>query len=136
MASDWHWPRIIPLASVMGMIFFLSHQDGGTLGKLSLPAIPHIDKAAHFVMYGTLAAAALYALPASLLRRYPHRTAWAIIVSCLVYGITDEVHQGFIAGRDTSISDLAADFLGAAFVVLLWCRKQMKSLPFPVFAGR
>jgi hypothetical protein len=119
--GDWQLLRIIPMGLVMGMIFYLSHQEGSTL---SLPAIPYIDKLGHFILYSILAATALYALPVSLRYRYPQRSVIAIILFCLFYGITDELHQAFIPDRDACLGDLIADVLGAALTVLLWYRQQ------------
>ncbi len=45
--------RLVPPAGVMAGIFFLSHQPGETL---PLPALPGLDKLAHFAVYGLLAA--------------------------------------------------------------------------------
>ena len=44
--------------------------------------------------------------------------AWA---GCVVYGVSDEVHQVFVPGRAFQLGDLALDALGAlAGVILAW----------------
>lgn len=52
--------RFVPVALVMGLIFFLSNQSGASL---PLPDIPNIDKSAHFLIYALLAVAALMPFP-------------------------------------------------------------------------
>jgi len=129
--SSWQISRIIPAALVMGLIFCLSHQDGSTL---SLPAIPYIDKLGHFCLYFLLAGTVLFALPVRLKKEHLNRTAVAVVLFCLIYGATDELHQAFIPGRDSSIADLGADFLGAAVLVFFWNLRQeagRSSLPEP-----
>lgn len=111
--------QIVPLVLLMGTIFFLSHQPGN---ELQLINIPMFDKFAHGVAYGMLAAAALYAVPTELRRSRPKQTALWIILFCVAYGISDEYHQSFVPGRETSLGDLAADTVGAALVILLWLR--------------
>lgn len=115
MKGDWQLYRFVPATLVMGIIFFLSHQEGTSL---TLPPIPHIDKAAHFLLYGLLAATFLFVFPVNLLKYHPVQTGGMVVLLCLAYGITDELHQGYIPGRDVSMGDLIADVSGAAVTVL------------------
>ncbi len=112
--------HIVPVAVVMGTIFFLSHQPGT---ELELPPIPALDKVAHAVMYALLAAAAIYAVPQENRRTRPKQTCWLVILFCLFYGMSDEFHQTFIPGREASFGDIAADLTGAALLVFLWRKK-------------
>ena len=105
------------MIAVMGIIFFLSHQPGDTV---VLPDLPNIDKFLHSLVYGTLAAAVLYAVPKTTFRKNPRRTGGFVVLFCLFYGLSDEWHQSFIPGRFPSGWDIAADTLGAVVVVLLW----------------
>ena len=73
-----------------------------------------IDKVAHFIEYAVLA----FLLVGVGRRVAPDRRATpAIVVAAIAlsvaYGITDEWHQGFVPGRDPSLTDLAADAVGA-----------------------
>lgn len=111
--------RIVPVTLIMGTIFFLSHQPGT---DFQLPPLPGLDKLGHGVLYGLLAAAALYAVPRKTLRVKSGRAGLLIILFCLLYGVTDEYHQSFIPGRVASIGDLMADGTGAAVLVFLWLR--------------
>lgn len=104
------------MIAVMGIIFFLSHQPGSSL-HFSLP--PGADKLGHALLYGLLAAAALPALAPSR-RRPTWRTGILVVLVCLLYGVSDELHQAMVPGRDPSLGDLIADTAGAAAVVVLW----------------
>jgi VanZ family protein len=117
MKDHWQLRRLVPVALVMGIIFFLSHQEGSSL---TLPEIPYIDKAAHFLLYSVLAGAALYSFPAGYRNHHPERAGLMTLLFCLVYGITDELHQVFVPGRDASTGDLIADVSGAAVTIVFW----------------
>ena len=119
MLFNQPWYRFIPMVTVMGIIFFLSHQTGDTV---VLPDLPDIDKLLHGLIYGTLAAATLYAIPGRVIREYPWRSGALVVLFCLLYGLSDEWHQSFILGRFPSGWDIAADTLGAVVVVLLWVK--------------
>jgi VanZ family protein len=107
------------MITVMGIIFFLSHQTGDSV---DLPDIPNIDKFLHSLVYGTLAAATLYAVPGRVIRKFPVRTGMLVILFCVLYGLSDEWHQSFIPGRFPSSWDIAADTFGAVVIVFLWVK--------------
>lgn len=112
------WIRFVPMAVVMGTIFFLSHQPGGSF---EVSFFPGEDKVAHFSIYFLLSVTAILAFGwyrgagTKVIR-----AALATITFCIIYGITDEFHQSFIPGRTPSIADLAADTAGACCGVVLW----------------
>lgn len=101
----------------MGTIFFLSHQPGA---ELQFTMIPGFDKLAHACIYGVLAATAIYAFPRKIRGSKPVLTGMMIVLFCLLYGISDEYHQSFIPGRESSMGDVAADTVGAIILVLGW----------------
>lgn len=111
--------RFVPVAIVMGTIFFLSHQPGT---ELQYSLMPGFDKLAHALIYAVLAAAAIYALPARISQLRPVAAATWVVLFCLFYGISDEYHQSFIPGRDPSIGDIAADTAGSFLFILGWLR--------------
>ena len=95
--------RVLPMISVMGSIFLLSHQPGTTLQFVVPPgAVP----------------------PQRALR-----TGILVVFICFLYGISDEVHQAFVPGREASVGDLLADVAGAAIVVALWLRRTVCRQP-------
>ena len=111
----------LPAAVTATLIFGLSHQPW-------LPDIPgHIpDWVAHGLEYGfftlTLAFATTRGFDAA--HRTPARVRVAVLIATF-YGISDEVHQGFV-GRDATVQDWLADTVGAvvmaALILLLWRR--------------
>jgi len=61
--------RIIPITLIMGIIFILSDQPGDTL---YLPPVPGIDKLAHVLVYGVLAATSISAFSARYKEKRPN----------------------------------------------------------------
>ena len=100
--------RAVPAVLCMAIIFKLS-----SLTTEELENFPHVwDKLAHFCEYATLAGC--YAMLWT-------RTEWSkrqwlrvlvVGVLALIYGCTDEFHQSFVEGRDSSVLDLVADLTG------------------------
>lgn len=98
--------------------------------QVSAPPITHIDKIAHFGVFGLLA---------TLIARCPgvSRFRHAIIIVSL-FGITDEFRQSFTPGRSVEFSDWMADTLGALLAVSLyafwpWYRRLLE---FPLIRRR
>jgi VanZ family protein len=74
-------------------------------------SFPHADKVLHAIGYaGLCTLAVLGATSARLLLAFALTVAW---------GAIDELHQGFVPGRERSFLDLVADCAGAALVVAL-----------------
>ncbi len=93
----------VPALGWMSLIFYLSHQPAGPVE----PLFPHQDKVFHFIAYFVLATFLCVALK----RR--HYSLFIAVIIAAIYGISDEIHQGFIPGRDVSLLDWLADFAGA-----------------------
>ena len=49
-------------------------------------------------------------------------SAWIAFAAGVLYAVSDEVHQSFVAGRQGSALDVAIDALGVACGVVLWQR--------------
>ena len=116
--------RLVPLTLVMGTIFLLSHQPGESL---PLPEVVNLDKVLHCLAYALLGLAALFALPPAWRRQHPVKAGVGVVLFCLLYGLTDEVHQSFIPGRFPSGADLLADGFGGLLAVLItrgWHRRS------------
>ena len=91
-------------------IFWLSDQP-----SLNVPMwFPHQDKIYHAGAYFIMAVFAW--------RTFRHLFSKPLIVSalfCSLYGLSDEWHQSFVAGRYSDISDWLADISGAALALYL-----------------
>lgn len=116
--------RLLPVTLVMGGIFYLSHQPGDSL---SLPNIVNIDKVLHCLAYAVLGLSFLFALPPQWRRQRPIPVGVAVVLFCVLYGISDEFHQSFIPGRSSSGGDVLADGVGgflAAIAHWWWVNRQ------------
>jgi VanZ family protein len=100
----------------MGVIFYLSHQP-----TLPIPLrFPYQDKVMHFGAYFILASLLAHAIyPGSHKRRF----ALALLIASL-YGVSDEIHQIFVPGRDASIFDWLADSIGAWVGAFLYLKSR------------
>ena len=100
----------LPVLLWAGLIFALSSvPDLGTgLGGWDL-ALRKLAHAGEYAVLGALLARALGA-------------GWPAFALGVLYGISDEVHQSFVAGRQGSPLDVAIDAGGVAVGVLVWRR--------------
>jgi len=89
----------------MGTIFYLSSM---TLALQELPS--NSDKVIHMIIYIPLAFLLYLSFKRSGFKKYLF--AFSLVMAGL-YGITDEIHQSFVPGRDADVSDAVADFIGA-----------------------
>ena len=133
----WLW---LPLLFWAGLIFWLSHQPKVVLAPAqpstltptlyqqwsmfwAMPANAELDtvtgKTAHVFVFGILAWL--------IWRVMPH---WKIVlIAAMLYGVLDEFHQLFIAGRTGRVLDVFFDCLGALIAVwmLTWYRNRQRN---------
>ena len=98
-------------------IFVLSSRS-----KLPLPdsvVFPGMDKVLHALAFGCFAFAFSYWLGASLWKTKPFLCILIVCVAAACYGVSDEIHQMFVPGRDASVYDWIADCTGALIASLL-----------------
>jgi VanZ family protein len=111
--------RWLPVLGYMGLITYLSSQTGSGLPTFWFM---RFDKVLHTLEYGGLGFLLYRALGASIDRR-PIRWLCAAVLG-LAFGVVDEFHQSFVAGRQgNDPGDMLADLIGAslgatAFLVL------------------
>lgn len=101
---EYLWPVI-----VAGVIFAASSRS-----RVAAPeGIPHVDKVAHFGVYGLLA---------TLLCRLKPGWRGAVLglTGAAVFGASDEWHQTYVPGREADLGDWITDTLGAAVAVGLY----------------
>jgi VanZ family protein len=111
-------------AAWLGLIFFLSSQSH--LPNLAPPGMGFLQAiAGHLTEYAVLSL-----LMESAMRKagVAHASLWAL-AGAVLYGVTDEIHQGFVPGRNRDSFDLAMDALGAvlALVAVAWVRRRATS---------
>jgi VanZ family protein len=113
----------LPALLIAGVIWFLSSQS-------SLPHPQNIfglDKVLHFTAYGALGIAVGLWIPPAFWKRRLAISLLLVTIITSAYGVTDELHQSFVPGRDCDIWDWVADTLGAFFgalAVMMVVKKQ------------
>jgi len=100
----------LPFLSYSLLIIFLSHRPQIEI----LPITPN-DKILHFCEYFVYA---FFLRRLLILYKIPSVLVWTMGLS-IVWGITDELHQFFIPGRDCSIWDVLLDGIGAGTLCFL-----------------
>ena len=107
-----------------GVIFWLSSVPAsGYAGKSHyfawLPLYSYFIHGGLYFILGGLTVRLLYLYRVKV--RFPWLAAALLTVAIVtLYGLSDEYHQTFVAGRDFSLLDLLADFLGASCAVAGW----------------
>lgn len=87
-------------------------------GFSSLSTLPSLPgevsyEQVHVVAYAGLAAVTVRALARGQWRRITFAVACGAALISSAYGVTDEYHQLFVAGRDSNRIDLLADAIGS-----------------------
>jgi VanZ family protein len=85
-----------------------------SIPRLPSPPSAITDKHLHLGTYAVLAALLVRALARGTWTGVSMRVAIAAFVAATLYGVSDELHQRFVPGRDVSAGDLLADAAGAA----------------------
>lgn len=113
--------RWLPAVVTMAAIFYMSHQPATTLAKM----LPYFNKVfpqmqsfnwGHFVAYFVLGIAIYWGLVG---KTRPLTGKIMTVVICTLYGVTDEVHQLFVAGRHFDVVDIRNDAIGASLAMLI-----------------
>lgn len=96
-----------PVILYSGIIFCIS-----ALPKVEVPfAQFNLDKLIHGIEYAVLGY--LFSRAATKTSGLSRQNVlWATAVFCMVYGLSDELHQWFVPGRDAALGDVLADTIG------------------------
>ncbi|MDE5414019.1 VanZ family protein [Alkalihalobacterium chitinilyticum] len=144
MAKWFSWTAVI---AWMALIFYLSHQPATVSSELSSEVteviieiietvapntqfefgnLNHlVRKNAHFFAYLVLGLLTINALRRSGSTGY--RSIGVALVICILYAITDEVHQLFIPGRSGEVRDVLIDTAGASVGIgLYWLFSRLR----------
>lgn len=111
----WYW---FPIFLYLGIIFAIS-----SIPNLEIPIkVRFADKFVHTFEYAILGYLLMRALCST--RRISLRTSTLLnLFFILIWGISDEIYQGFVPGRTSSISDLVFNLLGGAIGRFFYSRK-------------
>lgn len=85
-----------------------------------------IREIAHFTEYfilGVTSCLALSSFPIAIKVRNI-----GLIIFCMFYAISDEIHQYFVPGRSCQLQDILVDTAGAIAAILIWWLCERKSL--------
>jgi len=124
-----HFSRYqLPAVLWAGVIFGLSSIPGPNLPKI---AIIGIDKIAHVSVYMILG----LLIFRSFHRRsdteiFQWKRVFLAVAMVMLYGISDELHQGYVPGRTLDVFDMLADVLGgllAASALYLYYSRRRKA---------
>lgn len=108
-----------PVLIQAGLIFYFSSQPSGSPVLERFPLGAGIG---HYGGYGLLALL-LYRALAGRFKLWKAGAAGKTLLLALLYGVSDELHQYFVPGRQVSLADLLVDGAGAASALLairLW----------------
>jgi len=117
------WRDTFFLVAYCGFIFFLSSQSRLIDTPLDFP---NKDKLVHAIAYAIMAYAAW-----SAFRHHLAKHLLLAVVSVLfasMYGVSDEFHQSFVAGRDADVWDWLADTVGASLMVVVLYRRRLRKI--------
>ena len=115
-AAPWLPPLVL-----MAVIFGLSSMPADTDDHGTLYVVSR--KLAHFGEYALLAALWWRAL----LTKVPHRRALALAFAiCVLYAVTDELHQTLVSGRSGRPLDVGIDAAGALTALLAIARARAR----------
>jgi len=102
--------RYAPALAVMALIFGLSAQPDLSSGLGAWDTL--LRKLAHVTIYAVLWL--------TVARATQWRQPLLATVIALLYAISDEVHQSFVAGRHGTPVDVAIDAVGIGLAILAW----------------
>lgn len=114
------WVAVIAWA---GLIWFLSSRPGRGPGSSSLRTMAY--NSAHLVVFAALATLVLTALSQ---KPRSGQAWWAVLVST-AYGVVDELHQGSVPGRVSSVGDAVTDLCGSVIgvcLVMWWLQRWQR----------
>lgn len=98
-----------------GLIYWFSAQQ--VLPSLHLSTLDFLfKKTGHIVVYAVLYFLVLFGF--KQVDAKPKISWWLSLITCLLYAISDELHQSHVSGRTASIRDVGYDFLGMSLVIL------------------
>ncbi|MCA9576817.1 MAG: VanZ family protein [Polyangiales bacterium] len=115
-----------PAVAYMGLIFGLSSMH---LQAQIIEQLPFRDKLVHTIEYAVLGGLCAYATRRTWPLHAALRTSLLGAFLAVAFGVSDEIHQSFVPGRNADVNDILADVLGASLGVLVaayWERRHTR----------
>lgn len=115
-----------PALAWAALTFVVSHQ------RVVVIPFGAPDYVAHSINYAVLTVLLVWARAGGDWSAMTGPLIASAVVLAVLYGISDEFHQSFIAGRDPTVRDVVADAVGAtggacaAAVLVAWRRRQTR----------
>jgi VanZ family protein len=130
---DYQIKYWLPVYFYAFAIFLSSAQS-----RLEMPInVIGIDKVFHFIAYAILGILIYRACDRSQKTLISRKAYFWSAIASVLYGFSDEFHQFFVPGRQTSEWDFVADSLGAIVAIIiihkLTARKRRASAPAAIY---
>jgi VanZ family protein len=104
------------------MIFIQSRYPSPEL----IPQRPLIDKLLHFLAYAVMGILFFRAYRTLRIKNNYNLLLLISMLSAILYGVSDELHQQFVPWRQADLMDAFADALGSVFGVFLYATLDKK----------
>jgi len=111
----------LPPVAIMSIIFYLSSGSTGIGGTRVEQFFIH--KTLHIFVYASLSASFYFAFTKTTSKTAKQIFTLSIFLTYL-YGISDEIHQSFVPGREAKFTDTLFDLFGA--IIGIWIYGQFK----------
>lgn len=111
----------LPLYLYAGLIFYVSGISKPPVPEIEIPFLDKFLHISEYAVFGLLAARAFKNSPKEIFFK---NFKIAAVLTSVLYGISDEVHQLFISERSFSVFDMLADGIGATLGVFVYSRSQ------------
>lgn len=108
---------------IIGTIEFLLERDLTDAEKIKYVDwfVTPVRKGAHLLIYFVLGYLMIYTLKE--FRLVDKRTYIYAVILCMLYAVSDEVHQYFVPGRSAGVIDVVIDTVGSSLGVWRWGKK-------------
>jgi len=103
--------------------------QSGRPGPELIPDVRFLDKFLHFGAYGLLGILFFRAYETLPLKKFENLLIFISIVSAVLYGISDEIHQYFVPSRHADLMDVIANTIGSICGVYLFYRWKNQKEP-------
>ena len=97
-----------------------------------------VRKGAHFSIYAVMGFLSFFSVGTYTILPFKFRLLISSLI-CLLFSISDEIHQMFISGRSGELRDVCIDFCGSLFAItIMWIVVRYSKIQFfnKYFKGR